>query len=275
MTYSGDNLNMPVWEHLDALRGILLRCIAATAISSILFFAAIPTIFDRIILWPCRADFPLYKLLKEIPAISGIMPGTAGGNHISLVNIHLSTPFLIHISTAFWLGVTASFPLILYLIYKFIKPGLYDNERRYARSGLSAACILFYTGVIAGYMLAFPLTLRFLAEYQVSPDIPNTISLESYMHTFTMLLLCMGLIFELPAMAWVLGKTGLLNRDFFNRYRRHAIVTLMVLAAIVTPTADPFTLFVVFVPIYGLWELGALLVPKQNSLSTKTHTSGE
>ncbi len=119
---------------------------------------------------------------------------------------------------------------------------------------------MFYLGVATGYFLVFPLTLRFLAQYKVSEMVPNQISLDSYMDNFLVLILVMGIIFELPLVCWMLGRMGLLTRDFFTTYRRHAIVALMALAAVVTPTGDPFTLMVVFLPVYLLWESGAMLV---------------
>jgi len=121
---------------------------------------------------------------------------------------------------------------------------------------------MFYLGVAVGYFLVFPLTLRFLADYQLSEAIPNTISLDSYMDNFFIITFMMGVAFELPLLAWLLGKMGFLSRDFFSKYRRHAIVVLLILAAMITPTGDPFTLSAVFFPIYFLWELSSRLVPK-------------
>ena len=124
---------------------------------------------------------------------------------------------------------------------------------------------MFFLGVATGYFLVFPLTLRFLADYQLSALIPNQISLDSYMDNFMMLILVMGIVFELPLVAWLLGKAGIVSRGLFNRYRRHAVVALLVAAAVITPTGDPFTLMVVFLPLYLLWELSALTLPSKRS----------
>ncbi len=121
---------------------------------------------------------------------------------------------------------------------------------------------MFFLGVSVGYFVVFPVTLRFLADYHVSAMVPNQISLDSYMDTFLMLIFIMGIIFELPLLAWLLGNIGVLKRDFFKKYRRHAIVALLILAAFITPTGDPFTLTIVFLPIYFLYELSAWLVKK-------------
>ena len=133
---------------------------------------------------------------------------------------------------------------------------------------------MFWIGVAVGYFLVFPITLRFLADYHVSEMVPNQISLDSYMDTFLMLIFIMGIVFEMPLVAWLLGNVGILHREFFKKYRRHAIVILLILAAVITPTGDPFTLAIVFLPIYLLYELSAYLTsptknPNHHSLSTK------
>lgn len=163
-------------------------------------------------------------------------------------------------STSFWMAFVLCFPIVIYLMWSFVSPGLYENEKRGARRSFVFGNLMFFLGVAVGYFIVFPITLRFLANYHVSEMVPNQISLSSYIDTFLMLILVMGLIFELPLVAWLLGRIGLLKRDFFKRYRRHAIVILLIIAAVITPTGDPFTLMVVFLPIYLLYELSALLV---------------
>nr|MDE5744692.1 twin-arginine translocase subunit TatC [Paramuribaculum sp.] len=183
------------------------------------------------------------------------------GFQVNLINIQLASQFFIHMSTSFWLGIVFSFPIIIYLLWRFISPGLYSREKNGAGKAFFFGNLMFFFGVAVGYFLVFPLTLRFLADYQLSAMIPNQISLDSYMDNFLVLILMMGIIFELPMLAWLLGKMGFLTRNFFMKFRRHAVVALLILAAVVTPTGDPFTLMVVFLPIYILWEISAFLVP--------------
>lgn len=254
---------MSFWDHVDALRGVLLRAGAVVLLMAIVFFAAMPEIFDRIILAPTRPDFCLYGLLASLGSVRGITPDFNADFSVSLINIQLASQFFIHISTSFWLALVFSFPIIIYLLWSFVAPGLYEREKRGARTAFLFGNVMFFIGVAVGYFLVFPLTLRFLAGYQVSELVPNQISLDSYMDNFLMLILVMGIIFELPLLAWLLGKTGLLTRSFFSFYRRHAVVVLLILAAVVTPTGDPFTLTVVFLPIYLLWELSARFVPSR------------
>lgn len=251
------------WAHLDDLRGVLLRSVVVYIVACVALFAFIPRIFNDVVLAPSRGDFFVYRLLDRVAAT---MPGFAdpsvsSGGDISLINIELASQFFIHMTATCWLALLITLPVIVYFLWTFVRPGLYPEERRHSRLAFLAGHAMFYLGAATAYFLVFPLTLRFLAGYQLSPDIPNVISLTSYMDTFVTLLLLMGLVFELPLLAWVLGKTGLLTRGFFTRYRRHAIVALVAVAAIITPTGDPLTLFVVFIPVYILWELSAYLVP--------------
>ncbi len=261
----GETLDrMAFWDHVEALRGVLLKSGLLLVVLTGAFFIAMPKLFDSFILAPCSGNFLLYRIFERL---SGRLPGFDGfsseGFHVELINIKLASQFFIHMSTSFWLALATAFPIILYWIWGFVAPGLYQIEKRGARTAFMLGCVMFYCGVAVGYFLVFPLTLRFLAEYQVSVYVPNQISLESYMDNFVTLILMMGIVFELPLVAWLLGRLGLLDRKFFSEYRRHAVVALLVLAAVVTPTGDPFTLMVVFLPVYLLWEFSALLVPKQ------------
>lgn len=255
---------MTFWDHVEQLRGTLLRIAAAVIATAVALFVAMPYIYHSVILAPCRSDFPLYRLLTWIERNSGLVDElTSSEFHVELINTELASQFFLHMSTSGWLAIVLVFPFIIYQLWSFVSPGLYPNERRNASTAFVFGCLMFYAGVAVGYFVVFPLTLRFLATYQLSELIPNIITIDSYMDNFIVLTLMMGIVFELPLLAWLLGRMGLLKRSFFNRYRRHAIVVLLILAALITPTGDPFTLFVVFLPIYVLWESGARLVPKR------------
>lgn len=259
---------MSFWEHLDALRGVVLKGAMLTVALCVVLFIFMPEIFHTVILAPCRPDFPLYSLLNCLPAMQGFSGGGQAGTAVSVVNLDLAAPLLLHCSTALWLAVILAIPALMGLAMSFIKPGLYKQEQKTMRIGMTALTVMFYLGVATGYMVVFPVSLQFLYSYHVSADVPNTISLTSYMDTLMTLSLGMGLLFELPLAAWLLGRLGLLHRGFFHRYRRHAVVALIVLAAIITPTTDPFTLMIVFLPSYLLWEAGAMLVPPAKSKIT-------
>ena len=259
---------MDFWEHLAALRKVILRAGFIVIILTIGYFVAMPWIFDRIIIAPCKDDFILYSLLNKLNEVwSGLSPlNTINGDfNIKLINIRLSSQFFIHISASFWLAVITAFPIIIFLLWSFVAPGLYPNETRGVKQAFLLGNIMFFIGIAVGYFLVFPLTLRFLAGYQLSSFIENELSLDSYMDNFMVLILTMGIIFELPLLAWLLGRFGVIDRTLFRRFRRHAIVVLLILAAVITPTGDPFTLMVVFIPIYCLWEFSSWLVPQLHS----------
>lgn len=263
--------HMSVWEHIDALRAVILKAGAVLIVLTIAYFAVMPWLFDNVILAPCNSDFPLYKLLARVGGASPLMPSGMDDSdfHVSLINIKLASQFFIHMSTSFWLALVTAFPVVIYLIWGFVSPALYPSEKRGTRKAFLFGNIMFFIGVGVGYFLVFPLTLRFLAEYKVSELVPNQISLDSYMDNFLVLILVMGIVFELPLVGWLLGRMGVLSRRLFVRYRRHAIALLLILAAVITPTGDPFTLMVVFLPLYLLWEFTGLIVPKgQNGESS-------
>ena len=165
-----------------------------------------------------------------------------------------------HFTLSFWLAFLCTFPYLVYEVWKFICPALYSNEKRGIRAAFLFGTVMFFIGCAVGYAIVFPMTLRFLYTYQLSPDISNQLALDSYMDNFLMLTFMMGIVFELPLVSMLLSRLGILYRSFFSKYRRHAIVAIMILSAVITPSTDPFTLMVVFVPIYILWELSAFLV---------------
>ena len=260
---AGEKLpEMTFWGHVEALRSVLLRAGVVLAVLTGVFFLLMPDIFDSVILAPTRGDFVLYRLFDRLGAESPLMPDLGGGDfHVELINI--ASQFFIHMSTSFWLAVVFAFPIIIYMVWGFVAPALYQGERKGVGKAFLLGNVMFFIGVAVGYFVVFPVTLRFLADYQVSAEVPNQISLDSYMDNFTVLILVMGIVFELPLLAWLLGRMGLVSRRFFRTYRRHAVAVLLILAAVITPTGDPFTLMVVFLPVYGLWEFSAMLVPKK------------
>lgn len=253
--------NMTFWDHLDELRGVLVKIVVLLAVLAIGAFVAMPRIFENVILAPCDAAFPLYRMLDSL---SELWPGALDlrpGFHVDLVSIELTSQFMIHMSASLWLACVIGFPAIIYMLWGFVAPGLYENEKRGIRKAFIAGNLMFFLGVATGYFLVFPIAVRFLADYSLSDRIHTLVSLDSYMDSFFTLLLMMGAVFELPLVAWLSGKMGFLNRGFFRRYRKHAIVVLLIVAAAVTPTGDPFSLLAVFLPIYALWEFSSRLVP--------------
>lgn len=205
------------------------------------------------VLAPSRSDFITYRLFARLT-------GFHDDFNVALFNPELAQQFLIHMRMSFWAGVVVTSPYLLYLLLRFVSPGLYARERRYLVRAVGGGYLMFLAGIALNYFILFPLTFRFLGTYQVSSDVPNQIALASYVDIMLMLCLVMGIVFELPVLCWLLAKIGLLKPEFMTRYRRHAIVVILILAAVITPTGDPFTLFIVALPIYLLYEFSVLLV---------------
>ncbi len=260
---SDSDSEMSFWAHLDALRSTIMKIAGLLLVLAIGFFAVMPWVFDNVICAPCSGDFILYHLFAGLDGDGSLLPDLGDPSfHIDLINIELASQFMIHMSSSLWAAFIVGFPIVVYLLWQFVAPGLYEKEKHGARMAFLFGNVMFYLGMAVGYFLVFPLAVRFLADYQLSSAIVQTVSLTSYMDAFYTLVLSMGIVFELPLVAWLLGKIGILRRGFFTTYRRHAIVVLLVTAAIITPTGDIMTLAIVFLPIYALWEASALLVPK-------------
>lgn len=185
-----------------------------------------------------------------------------GEASISFINTQLAAQFTTHMQVAALAGLVIAFPFLIQQVYSFLSPALYPNEKRAAGRIISFGTILFLCGVALNYLIIFPFAFRFLATYQVQPEVVNQIALESYVSTLLILSLVMGLLFEMPMVAWALGKAGILEAAWLKQYRRHALVALMILAAVITPTGDAFTLMLVTVPLYLLYELSILVMPK-------------
>lgn len=237
------------WDHLDVLRGCLWRVLLAVTIGGIAAFCMKEQMFN-IVLAPCHGDFITYRLL---------FPSMPGGQ-LHLINTGLAEQMMIHLKVALCMGVLVASPYILYVLFGFISPALYANERRYSVRLTLAAYLMFVVGLLVNYLLIFPLTVRFLGTYQVSADIDNMLTISSYVDTMLMMSLVFGIVFEIPVLSWLMARFGLLRSEWMSHYRRHAFVAILIVAAVITPTADMFTLLVVSLPIWLLYEISIILV---------------
>jgi sec-independent protein translocase protein TatC len=240
---------MTFWDHLDELRSVVIKALVVTVVAAAIAFCLKDQLFE-VVLAPRTSDFITYRLL-------GVEPFS-----IHLMNTGLTEQFMIHLKTSMFAGVLVASPYIIYLLFHFISPALYDNERKYATLLCTSGYLMFMQGTLLNYLLIFPLTVKFLGTYQVSEDVANMLTLQSYMDTLLMMSLVMGIIFELPVVSWLLGKMGLLKASMMRMWRKHAIVAILVIAAIITPTTDAFTLFIVALPLWLLYELSIFIVKK-------------
>ena len=243
--------SMTFWEHLDELRSSLIRMACVIALFAVIAFVMKDELF-AVVLAPRSSDFVTYQLLG-VKAFS-----------LHLMNTGLTEQFMIHMRTAVYAGLLLASPYVLYELFRFVSPALYQHERRYAVWIVGTAYVMFMVGTLVNYFMVFPLTVRFLGTYQVSPDVANMLTLQSYVDTLLGMSLVMGVVFELPVVCGLLGRMGLINAQMMATYRRHAIVAILVVAAIITPTTDVFTLFVVALPIYLLYEVSVVVVKTMN-----------
>ena len=256
---------MSFWDHLEVLRWALFRSACVLAVIMVGTFIAMPYIFDRFILAPTNNDFFTYRWLNAIGR--GIVKLSPDFD-VQIININVASQFMTHISTSISLAAVIAFPYFIWEVWRFIEPALFEDEVKHLKPAFFGGTVMFYIGCTIGYALVFPFTFRFLVEYNLSPSITNQINLQSYIDNFTMLILVMGIVFEMPLLAWLLGLLGILKKSFLREYKKHAVVVLLISAAIITPSGDPFTLMLVFTPLYVLYELSILVVKDKPKTET-------
>lgn len=242
-----DSEEMTFWEHLDVFRSSIIKMLVATVAAGIIAFLLKEPLF-RIVLAPQDSSFFLWQWV-------GVEPFK-----IQLINTGLAEQFLIHMKVALVTGLIVASPYVLYILFSFVSPALYENERRYSVRITLSAYLMFLLGVAVNYFLVFPLTVRFLGTYQVNNSVENMLTISSYVDTLLMLSLMMGVVFELPVLSWLLAKFGLLRREWMVSYRKHAFVAILIVAAVITPTSDIFTLLIVSLPIWLLYECSIFIV---------------
>ena len=206
-------------------------------------------LFDDVILAPSKKDFFFYRLV-------GL------DFSLSLVNIEVSAQFMIHMKVTFICALILTFPYLVFELWRFVAPALYEKEKGAVRGAFSFASVLFYLGLAVGYFIILPVMLNFFAGYQVSADVPNTFSLSSYISLFTSTIMTFGLVFEFPTIVAILSALGLVTREMMREYRRHAICAVVIVAALITPSGDPFSLLVCTVPLYMLYEFSIFVCRK-------------
>lgn len=242
-----DSGELTFWEHLDVLRGSLIRMLLAAVLAGVLAFVFKDLLF-AVVLAPADDSFVTYRLLEAEPF------------SIKLINTGLTEQFMVHMKVALLAGLLIASPYLLYVLFRFISPALYENERRYSVRLTVSAYIMFIVGIVVNYFVVFPLTVRFLGTYQVSTDVANMLTISSYVDTLATMSLVFGIVFEIPVISWLLARFGLLKSRWMSCYRRHAIVVILIVAAVITPTSDMFTMLIVSLPVWLLYEASVVIV---------------
>lgn len=256
MAESGKEQEMSFWDHLEELRGTIFRSLLAVCLLAVLGFIFKRPLF-ALVLGPASPDFFMYRLL-------------GWEFDLELINVEVSAQFFVHLQAAFGAALILGFPYLIWELWRFVAPGLYQSERKAVGTAFGMATGLFYLGVAVGYVLVLPACVQFFLNYSVSDAITNAITIGSYMSMFTSTVLMIGVAFEFPTVIWLLSRLGVLTRDQLRKGRRYALVAVLVLAAIVTP-ADPLSMVIVAAPLYLLYEIAILLCSSKSAESPETN----
>ncbi|MEX8549191.1 MAG: twin-arginine translocase subunit TatC [Mucilaginibacter sp.] len=268
----GTNLEseMSFFDHLDALRGHLVRSAIAIIVITGFVFAYYDWIFANIIMGPSNEDFWTYRTMCNV--------GNALGRNfcfskfnISLINTEMAGQFTLQINSSLMIGLTLGVPYLLWEIWRFIKPALLEKERKAAGGFVFYTSILFFIGVLFGYYVITPMSLHFLATYTVSSRIQNLFDIDSYISSVATLTIASGLVFELPMLIYVLATVGIMTPKFMRESRRYAIVIILIIAAVVTPTPDMLTMTIVSIPLFILYEASIFVAAGVERSRNKKH----
>lgn len=250
-----EGAEMSFLEHLEALRWHLMRAVGAIFLFGVGAFIYKSFVFDTVLMGPKNPEFWTYRMLCDVSARFGLSELLCIRDiPFGLINTGMSGQFTTHLMVSFIAGLVLGFPYIVWEIWRFVSPGLHVHERKYARGMVFYVSFLFFTGVLFGYYIISPMSVNFLGTYQVSAQVQNMIDLNSYFSTIATLVLACGIVFEMPVLMYFLTKIGLVSPELLRNYRRHAVVGILVLAAVITPP-DVASQILVFFPLMILYEL--------------------
>ena len=239
--------------HLEVLSQMLFRILGVAGVLAVFVFY-FKNVTWQLLLAPSEWDFCTYKWIESAMRAIGFADFHFDEFYVDLIATDLSSQFMTHITTAVYLGLLGASPYILFELFRFVSPALYENEKKYSIQVVVIVYILFILGVLMSYYVLFPISFRFLGTYSVAERIHSTITLDSYISTFTTLTLLMGVVFQLPVIAFALTKLGFVSSDMLSKYRKHSFLIIMLVAAVITPP-DLMTLILVTIPLYLLYEV--------------------
>lgn len=249
---------MSFLDHLEELRWHIVRSVAAVMVLMVLAFIFAPWIFDNIVFAPAKASFPTFRLLCQFADYTGMKDLCVEDIPFKVQSRFVTGQFSMQFMAAFVIGLIVAFPYVFWEIWRFIKPGLYSKEKRSSRGAVFAVSFLFLLGVSFGYYVLCPMSMWFFATYSISDVIVNEFDITSYVQTIVALVFGSGLLFQLPVVIFFLTRIGLVTPTFLRTYRKHAIVVILVLAAVITPP-DPLSQSIIALPLYLLYEISILI----------------
>jgi sec-independent protein translocase protein TatC len=252
---------MTFLQHLEELRWHIIRSVVAVAVGAVVAFILKDFIFNQVILAPKNPDFITNRLLCRLADIVNAPVLCINQQPLNLISIKMSGQFTTHINISLIAGLVLAFPYVFWEFWSFFRPALYEKERKYARGAVTAASLLFLTGILFGYYIISPLSINFLATYRVSDLVTNQINITSYIGSVTSVALSAGVTFELPIVVFFLARIGVITPEFMRKYRKHAIVVVLIIAAIITPP-DVFSQTLVSIPLILLYEVSIFIAAR-------------
>ena len=252
---------MSFLDHLEALRWHLLRSVSAVLIFSVAAFIAKDFVFGVLILGPSKVDFLTYRVLCDLGNYFGIPALCINDLPFTIQSRQMTGQFSMHMTSSMVVGLIAAFPYLFYEVWRFISPGLYAKERNAARGAVFFVSFLFLSGALFGYYVLPPMSINFLANYQLDPSIANEFDITSYVSTLSMLVLASAIMFQLPVVVYFLSMSGLVTSKMLKSYRRHSIVVILIVSAVITPP-DVISQLLIAMPILVLYEVGILIAKR-------------
>lgn len=241
-------------DHLEELRWHIVRALIGILFFAVIVFVFQEWVFGNIIFAHKDPGFITYEIFSKLGV--DVTPIS-----FEILTTEMAESFFTALKVSFWIGLIISFPYVFYQFWSFIKPGLYENEQKAAKGVVFVCSFLFLTGVLFGFVVLAPFAIRFLTGYSVGVEVSNTVSLSSYVGYLTMFTIPTGIIFQLPLLVYFLAKVGLLTAEFMRTYRRHAVVVILIMSAVITPP-DPITMFLIGIPVFGLYEISIFIAAR-------------
>jgi sec-independent protein translocase protein TatC len=252
---------MSFLDHLEELRWHLIRSLTAVFVFAIAAFVSKGVIFGEIILGPSKPSFWTYRMLCNLSEILSSDALCISELPFVIQSRQMTGQFSMHITSSFVIGLICAFPYAFWEIWRFVKPGLYDKERKAATGATFYVSLLFFMGVFFGYFVVTPISINFLSNYQIDPSILNEFDIISYVSTVTTLVLACALLFQLPIVVYFATKAGLVSSSLLKTYRKHSIIVILMLSAVLTPP-DPFSQVLIAIPLGLLYQLSILIAVK-------------
>jgi sec-independent protein translocase protein TatC len=250
-----DEKEMSFLDHLEELRWRVVRSSIAMLVFMIVAFIFIKWIFNNIVFAPAQIDFPTFKWMCALADLTGFNELCVTELPFKVQSRNMTGQFMMSLTASFVIGLICAFPYLAWELWSFVKPGLKSTERKYSRGAVAAISFLFALGIAFGYYILSPMTIWFLSTYSISDIIVNEFDITSYVSTIASLVLGCGILFQFPMVVYFLSKIGIVTPELMRKYRKHSVVVILILGAVITPSGDPFSLTVISLPLYILFEI--------------------